>query len=143
MLRLASATRWLFDGTFKIQPRLFQQLFSVHTKEGSSSILPCVYAPLAYISCCDRSQYKCPENNYKGQLRTTSDFAKQMPHFAADYRKHLTGPLEVTPLGILQIADLDILRDPCGWINDTHIHAAQILLKEAKPLLDGLNTMLR
>ena len=47
MIRLASATRWFFDGTFKVQPRLFQQLFSVHTKEGSSSILPCVYALLS------------------------------------------------------------------------------------------------
>ena len=35
----------------------------------------------------------------------------------------------------LKIADLDVLKD--------HIQAAQVLLKEAKPLLDGLNTTLR
>ena len=49
MTRLASARRWFFDGTFKVQPRIFQQLFTVHTKQGSS-IMPCAYALLSHKS---------------------------------------------------------------------------------------------
>lgn len=49
LIRLANASRWYFDGTFKIQPTLFSQLFTVHTQEGNA-IMPCAYALLSHKS---------------------------------------------------------------------------------------------
>ena len=42
---LSTARHWLMDGTFKIVPELFSQLYTIHALCGSQSI-PCVYGLL-------------------------------------------------------------------------------------------------
>ena len=42
---LSTARHWLMDGTFKIVPELFSQLYTIHALCGSQSI-PCIYGLL-------------------------------------------------------------------------------------------------
>ena len=44
-LRLAHSKRWFIDGTFKVQPKVFYQLVSIHTQVNDTS-MPCIYALL-------------------------------------------------------------------------------------------------
>ena len=46
--KLAANDTWMLDGTFKISPVLFSQLYTIHVAVGNSShVFPCVYALLS------------------------------------------------------------------------------------------------
>ena len=45
LLKLADARHWLADGTFKVAPAVFEQLYTVHASE-QGQVFPCVYALL-------------------------------------------------------------------------------------------------
>ena len=45
LLKLADARHWLADGTFKVAPAVFEQLYTIHASE-HDQVFPCVYALL-------------------------------------------------------------------------------------------------
>ena len=63
---LAENNRWFMDGTFKVAPRLFRQLFTVHVMLGGK-VIPCVYSLMASKS----------KIAYKRVFRALKDYVDQ------------------------------------------------------------------
>ena len=64
---LSTRTSWFMDGTFKVAPRLFKQLFTVHVMlEGK--VIPCAYALMASKS----------KRSYQRVFRELKDYVENM-----------------------------------------------------------------
>ena len=64
---LSTRTSWFMDGTFKVAPRLFKQLFTVHVMP-EGKVIPCAYALMASKS----------KRSYQRVFRELKDYVENM-----------------------------------------------------------------
>ena len=89
---LAESQSWYADGTFKIVPEQFFQLYTIHA-EKDSMIIPCVYALLTNKS----------ESTYKKLFRKLLDIRPELNPFfiMVDFEKAAINALESTFLSVV------------------------------------------
>ena len=118
LLKLADARHWLADGTFKVAPTVFEQLYTIHASE-HGQVFPCVYALLP-----DKS-----EQTYRKLLQITKDAIEERLPEADGLGGTIITDMEKSATNAFRIVFPDKVQTVCFF------HFCQAIWRKAQQLV--------